>query len=165
LTAKSGSLIEIHDRCCHGLSASSASHRRTVDAETATWQRMASSRASSGQLHFDNATSASAGRAHASAMTSARSAALNTGGRPLRGASRRPGSRSAVNRARHFRTVSMHTPNLPAIAAFVLPEAAMSTIRARRWSRYSLRTEQARAAKTVSSSSDRTITYGLDIDM
>src|ERR687889_174012 len=45
LTAKSGSRIEIQDRCCHGLRASAASHRRTDDAGAPTWQRMPSSRA------------------------------------------------------------------------------------------------------------------------
>ena len=48
-TARSGSRMEIHDRCCQGVRASPANHRPTVDAETATWQRAASSRASSGQ--------------------------------------------------------------------------------------------------------------------
>jgi hypothetical protein len=33
-TAKSGSRGKIHDRRCHGLSASAASQRRTVDADT-----------------------------------------------------------------------------------------------------------------------------------
>src|SRR3954447_9983929 len=72
LTAKSGSRIEIHDRCCHGLRASAASHRRTEDAEALTWQRMPSSRTISGQLHRDSGTPCSAGSAHANATTSAR---------------------------------------------------------------------------------------------
>ncbi|WP_264016535.1 hypothetical protein, partial [Mycobacterium heckeshornense] len=33
LTAKSGSVMKIHDRYCQGLSASSGSHRPTVGAE------------------------------------------------------------------------------------------------------------------------------------
>jgi hypothetical protein len=52
------------------------------DAEAAIWQRAASSRVSSGQLHLDSGTPDSAGSAHASATVSARSAAVNTGGRP-----------------------------------------------------------------------------------
>ncbi len=135
LTAKSGSRAEIHERCCHGLSASPASHRRTVDAEAATWHRPASSRASSGQLHRDSGTPVSAGSAHASATASARAAPVNTGGRPLRRASCRPASRPAANRRRHLRTVSVHTPSSPAIPALALPSAAASTICARSRSR------------------------------
>ncbi len=99
-----------------------------MDAETAVWQRAASSRASSEQVHFDSGTPDSAGSAHASAMTSARSAAVNTGGRPLRGASFSPASRPAANRRRHLRTVSAHTPISTAIAALFLPATAASTI-------------------------------------
>ena len=106
LDREAGSRAEIQERCCQGLSASPASHRRIVDAEAAIWQRPASSQASSGQLHRDSGTPVSAGSAHASAMASARSAAVNTGGRPLRGASFIPASRAAANRRRHLRTVS-----------------------------------------------------------
>ena len=56
-------------------------------------QRAATSRARSGPLHLDSGTPDSAGSAQASATTSARSAAVNTGGRPLRGASVSPASR------------------------------------------------------------------------
>ena len=52
LAAKPGSRTEIQDRCCQGLRASRASHRRIVDAETAMPQRAASSRARSGPLHL-----------------------------------------------------------------------------------------------------------------
>jgi hypothetical protein len=103
-----------------------------VAAEATIWQRAASSRASSGQLHRDSGTPVPAGSAHASAITSARSAAVNTGGRPLRGASFSPASLAAANRRRHLRTVSTCTPTLAAIAALVLPAAAASTICARR---------------------------------
>src|SRR5918994_1700218 len=96
LTAKSGARTEIQDRCCHGLSASSVSQRRTEAAETVRWQRMASSRAISGQLHRDSGTSCSAGNAHANAMASARTAGPCTGGRPLRGRSVNDSSRSPV---------------------------------------------------------------------
>ena len=84
-----------------------------VDAEAVTWQRAASSRASSGPLHRDSGTPDSAGSAHASATASARSAAVNTGGRPLRGASFSPASRLPANRRRHLRTVSRAHPQLP----------------------------------------------------
>ena len=77
----SGSRTEIQDRRCQGLRASAASHRPIVDAEAAIWQRAASSRASSGQHHLASGTPDSAGSAHASATASARSVAVNTGGR------------------------------------------------------------------------------------
>ncbi len=134
-----------------------------VDADAAIWQRAASWRASSGRLHLDSGTPDSAGSAHASATASARSAAVNTGGRPLRGASFSPDSRPAANRRRHLRIVSGHTPTWAAIAALLAPAAAASTMLARSRSRYSLRTDRARATSTASSSPDRTITYGLDI--
>src|SRR5215831_6465738 len=79
LTANSGSRTEIQDRCCQGLRASSVSHRRMVEAEVVTWQRAASSRASSGQDHRDSGTPVSAGSAQARAMASARSAEVNAG--------------------------------------------------------------------------------------
>jgi hypothetical protein len=84
---------------------------------------------------LDSGTPDSAGSAQASAMTSARSAAVNTGGRPLRGASVSPGSRLAANRRRHLRTVPVHTPNSRAIAALSWLAAAASTIAARNRSR------------------------------
>ena len=98
-------------------------------------QRAASSRARSGPLHRDSGTPDSAGSAQASATTSARSAAVNTGGRPLRGASASPASRPSANRRRHLRTVSVHTPISAAIAALSWPAAAASTIAARSRSR------------------------------
>jgi hypothetical protein len=59
--------------------------------------------------------------------------------------------------------VSGHTPVPAAIAALLAPAAAASTILARSRSRYSLRADRARAARTASSSLDSAITYGLDI--
>ena len=44
LAAKSGSRMEIHDWYCHGLSASSASQRRTVGGDSRTWQPVVSLR-------------------------------------------------------------------------------------------------------------------------
>ena len=96
-------------------------------------------------------------------MTSARSAAVNTGGRPLRGASLSPASRPSANRRRHLRTVSVHTPSSRAIAALSWPAAAASTIAARSRSRYGPRTDRDRAASTASSSPDKTIWYGLGL--
>jgi hypothetical protein len=105
------------------------------------------------------------GNAHASATASARSAAVNTGGRPLRRASFSPASRPAANRRRHLRTVSVHTPNSTAIAALVLPAAAASTILARSRSRYAPRADRAWAINTASSSPDRTIWHELGTGM
>ena len=53
-----------------GVGGQPAAHRSTP--RPLTWQRMPSSRAISGQLHRDSGTSCSAGSAHASATTSAR---------------------------------------------------------------------------------------------
>jgi hypothetical protein len=92
-------------------------------------------------------------------------AGVNTGGRPLRAASLNPARPRAANRPRHLRTVSVHTPTSAAIAAFNTQAAAASTIAARSRSRYGPRTDRARAVKVASSSTDRTITDGLDIGM
>jgi hypothetical protein len=74
--AKSGSRGKIQDRCCHGLSASAANQRRTVDADTeVTMPRRVTSVARSGQLHLASGTSLSAGISHARAFTSATTAA------------------------------------------------------------------------------------------
>ena len=55
--------------------------------------------------------------------------------------------------------------NCSAISALDPPRAAARTIWARSRSRYSVRPEASRAVRVRSSSSVRTITYGLDIDM
>ncbi|PZS13017.1 MAG: hypothetical protein DLM57_17710 [Pseudonocardiales bacterium] len=62
----------IHERCCHGLSASACSQRHTVDADTElTMPRRAASIANSGQLHFASGVPASAGSSQANALISA----------------------------------------------------------------------------------------------
>jgi len=59
LARKSGSRMKVQERCCQGLSASSASHLPTVEAETASVvPRVMASRASSGQLHTDSGLAA-----------------------------------------------------------------------------------------------------------
>ena len=114
------------------------------------WQRMASSRAISGQLHRDSGTSCSAGNAHANATASARTAGPCTGGRPLRGRSVNDSSRSPVavaKRPRHRRTASTPRGNCAAISALDPPRAAARTIWARNRSRYAVRPEATRAAR------------------
>jgi hypothetical protein len=72
LAAKSGSRGKIHDWYCHGLIASAASHRRTVDAETDSTSRSTTAcAASSEELHRDSGTSREAGGSHAIALTPA----------------------------------------------------------------------------------------------
>jgi hypothetical protein len=56
---------------------------------------------------------------------------LITGGRPGRGSSSRPSSRSATNRRRHLPTVASVTRNSPATSLFDSPSAHRSTIRDR----------------------------------
>jgi hypothetical protein len=157
--------MEIHDRCCQGLSASASSQRRTVDGETRTLQRVASWRVSSGLLHRDNGTPVAAGSSHANAITSARTASGSRRGRPGRAASRSPLNRSTTNRLRHLRAVSTPTPTVRAIAAFAWPSAAASTIRARIRSRWEVRVERARRDSSRRSDSIRTTMNGLDTGM
>jgi hypothetical protein len=107
-----------------------------VDGEIAsTTPRTTASAASSAQLQRAKGTPVSAGSAQANAFTSASAVAAKTRCRPGRGRSASPGRPRAQNRARHLRTVSTQTPSRPAIAAFVVPSAAASTIRARSTSR------------------------------
>jgi hypothetical protein len=62
LAAKSGSRGKIQDLYCQGLIASSASHRRTVDAEIPTAMPcVTASRANSGHDHRDNGAPLAAG--------------------------------------------------------------------------------------------------------
>ena len=103
-----------------GLESVAGQHRRIVDAEIAMPQRAASSRARSGPLHCDSGTPDSAGSAHASAMTSARSAAVEAGGRPLRGASFSPGSRPAATGGATCGPYRC-TPQLPGDRGVILP--------------------------------------------
>jgi len=106
--------------------------RRTLEAETGPVRpRLASSAASSGQLHRASGTPVAAGSWQASAHTSARSAALIRRGRPVRGRSFSPASPRPANLPRHLRTMSSLTPSPAAIAALGQPRAAASTIRAR----------------------------------
>ena len=86
---------------------------------------------------------------------------MNTGGRPLRGASFSPPSPPSANRPRHLRTVSVHTPSLAAIAALAWPAAVASTILARNRSRYGPRTDRDRAASTAASLRTRRSGMGL----
>ena len=70
LTAKLWARGEIHERRCHGLIASSASQRRTVEADTdVTTPRTTASAANSALLQYGCRTSLSAGRAHTIALT------------------------------------------------------------------------------------------------
>jgi len=132
LRAKCGSRGKIHDRCCQGLMASSASHRRTVDAETdGTMPAAAASRASSGQVQRASGFPLAAGSSQARALTSATTRAANLRGRPGRGASASPSMPLSQYRRRHLRAVSSQTPARTAIALFGRPSAAISTIRAR----------------------------------
>jgi hypothetical protein len=150
LTAKSGSRGKIQDRCCHGLSASSANQRRIVEADTCSvMPRCTASRANSGQDHRDSGVPVSAGSAHARALTSATTTGANRRGRPLRGRSVRPSTPCWQNRRRHLRTVSRPTPNLRAIAALAAPSAAANTILARSTSRCCPLLRLARARNTA----------------
>lgn len=64
--------MKIQDRYCQGLSTSSRSQRRTVEAETVpVIPRAVSSAASSGQDQRDSGTPVSAGNWQASALVSA----------------------------------------------------------------------------------------------
>ena len=69
-----------------------------------------------------------AGSWQAIAFTSARCTGVKRGGRPDRGRSLRPSSRSVANRPRHLRTVSTFNPSRVAITAFGRPAAASRTI-------------------------------------
>jgi hypothetical protein len=72
-SANRGSRGKIHERCCHGRIASSDSQRQTVTPLIcSTIPRVIASRASSLADQRDSGTPCSAGSAHASAITSAR---------------------------------------------------------------------------------------------
>jgi hypothetical protein len=66
-----------------------------------------------------------------------------------------------VNRRRHRRAVSTHTPSCAAIAALAAPPAAASTIRALIRSRCSVRPLRARVVNTASSAAVSTMMNGL----
>jgi hypothetical protein len=73
LAVKSGSRGKIHERCCHGLIASSDSHRQTVIPEICSQMpRVTASAASSLDDHRASGTQLSAGSSHARRITSAR---------------------------------------------------------------------------------------------
>lgn len=81
---------KIQERCCHGLMAS-ASNQRTVDPDRfLVMPRETASLVGSKHDQRDNGRSCSAGKEHASGVTSAPTVAANTGGRPERGRSAGP---------------------------------------------------------------------------
>ena len=162
LRAKYGSRGKIHDRCCQGLIASSASQRRTVDAETdATMPAAAAWRASSGQVQRASGFPLAAGGSQARALTSATTRAGNVRGRPGRGASASPARPCWQYRRRHLRAVSSQMPSRAAIALFPNPSAASSTIRARSTSRNGAVARRDTASSSARAASSRQITYGL----
>jgi hypothetical protein len=128
--------MKIHDWCCQGLSVSSRSQRRTVEAEIEpAMQRATISRASSGHDQRDSGVPVSAGSWQARALTSATCTGVKRRGRPHRLRSARAGMPPSAKRARQVRTVSRCAPVSRAIAALPRPRAACSTICARRRSR------------------------------
>jgi len=132
LLAKSGSRGKIQERYRHGLIASRASQRRTVEAETeATRPSGWACLASSAELQRATGTSRCAGGSQAIALTSATTVAAKLRGRPERARSVKPASPCAQNRLRQRDTTSTCTSSRPAIAALVRPRAANSTILAR----------------------------------
>ena len=135
LRAKCGSRGKIHDRCCQGLMASSASQRRTVDAEGAGAIPLAAAwRGSSGQVQRATGVPLAAGISHARALTSATARAGNARGLPD-AAHRppRPGRAGSTGGA----TCGRYPRRCPAgqRSPAGRPSAASSTIRARCTSR------------------------------
>ncbi|OIJ88470.1 hypothetical protein BIV24_21450 [Streptomyces colonosanans] len=139
LVRKSGSVMKIQEWCCQGLSASLASQRRTVEADTnVAMPRTIASWASSGHDQRDSGTPLSAGNRQASALTSAICNAVKAGGRPERRRSASPARRCSANLPRHLRTVSRCRLVSRAIRALERPLAACRTTCARARSRYSV---------------------------
>jgi hypothetical protein len=112
--------------------ASSRSHRRTVDADTASTSPAATAcTASSVELHRDNGASRCAGGSHAIALTPATTSESNTRGRPDRIRSTSPTIPSSQNRFRQRDTTSTCTSSRSAMPRFANPPAANNTIFAR----------------------------------
>ena len=142
---------EIHDRCCQGFKTSSASQRRTVDAEGAGAMPLAAAwRASSGQVQRATGVQLAAGISHARALTPATTRAPNTRGLPGRGASASPSMPCSQYWRRHLRAVSSQMPSRSAISLLAVPAAASSTIRG-----HSTRRNGAEARRDTDSSSAR----------
>ena len=122
---------KIQERCCHGLSASSASQRAIVEADAAQTPRSITSRCSSAREKRESGTPSVRGSSQAIAFT----CATSSGGKTPRTARpwsiARPSSRSSKKRFRHNDTVRSAQSRRRAISAFVFPSAASSTIFAR----------------------------------
>jgi len=88
---------------------------------------------------------------------------LMTRGRPGRGSSDSPSSRSRTNRDRHFDTVSRDTPSSAATSPIVPPAAHLSTIRDRSASTRAVVRRRAHAPSAARSLSVRStgISFGL----
>ena len=141
LGGKVWSVMRIHDWYCHGLSASSDSHRRMVagDIDPQIPSVIACS-ARSGHDHRDSGNPLSRGGVQAIALTRATWTAVNFGRRPDRFASASDAAPGASHqRRRHLRTVSSHILSHRAICAFDSPAEAASTTLARVTSRCSVR--------------------------
>src|SRR5205823_1003054 len=75
---KAGSVGKIQERCCHGLSASSASQRAIVEADASQTPRSITSRCSSAREERDSGRPCSRGNSHAIAFTRATSSGGKT---------------------------------------------------------------------------------------
>ena len=81
---------------------------------------------------------------------------LSNRGRPGRGSSQSPSSRSTKNRRRHFETMSRDTPNSSATAPIVPPSEHRSTIRDRVANACAVFRRRSQPARTRRSTSVRT---------
>jgi hypothetical protein len=92
------------------------------------------------------------GRSRVATITRSTWSSAMVRGRPGRGSSARPSSRSRTNRPRHLATVWGQMPSCSATATLVLPLAQASTIRARKATAWALVRRRAQRSRVCRSS-------------
>ena len=98
-------------------------------------------------------------------MTSSTCSSLIVRGRPGRGSSSRPSSRSAAKRERHRAAMPREIPRRSAISVLFSPSAAANTIR-ERWARaWALVRRRAQASSCARSSASSITSTGIGIGM
>ena len=117
-----GSLLSFHGSCRCGCSPKARQIRETADCDNPS---------SAANERVDQCVASAGVVSNVRVITASTCSSDTVRGRPGRGSSVNPSSRSATNRDRHFRALLTSMSSLAAIAVLPSPSAAASTIRER----------------------------------
>ena len=142
-----GSLLSFHESCRCGCNPNARQIRDTADCDIPS---------SEANDRVDQCVASFGIVSNVREITASTRSSSTVRGRPGRGSSNRPSSRSATNRARHLPTVIRLTPSRSATSVLPQPSAALSTIRDRSASACALFSRRAHASNSDRSPSVNT---------